>query len=159
MSVMHTEDFAHQFWSRIKKGRGCWRFGRARDYGLVRLPSGKRRAAHRVAWELTYGPIPEGIVVCHACDCKPCCRPDHLFLGTQTDNMQDLEMKRRPRRRVAIERLREWHANRCRFVCPVCGGRYKTRGGLRLHLTKSPAEHTATTLGTYGQRPPFIAPA
>jgi len=51
--------------------------------------------AHRLAWELTYGPIPDGMLVCHHCDNPICCRPDHLFLGTPSDNMQDALRKGR----------------------------------------------------------------
>lgn len=45
--------------------------------------------AHRVAYELTYGPIPAGLNVLHSCDNPPCVRPDHLRVGTQRDNAQD----------------------------------------------------------------------
>lgn len=51
--------------------------------------------AHRVAWDLTYGPIPDGMLVLHRCDNPSCVRPDHLFLGTQTDNMLDRKAKGR----------------------------------------------------------------
>jgi predicted HTH domain antitoxin len=51
--------------------------------------------AHKVAWILTNGPIPNGLMVCHKCDNPPCCNPNHLFLGTQTENMQDALAKGR----------------------------------------------------------------
>lgn len=79
------------FWSQVEKTDGCWVWkGKKYGNGYGRSTvNGKRGPAHRHAWELTNGPIPEGLYVCHHCDNKPCCRPDHLFAGTQKDNMQD----------------------------------------------------------------------
>jgi hypothetical protein len=48
-----------------------------------------------MAYELTYGPIPDGMLVLHRCDNPPCCRPDHLFLGTNADNSADKVQKKR----------------------------------------------------------------
>jgi hypothetical protein len=56
---------------------------------------GRRLLAHRVAWILTFGPIPDGLWVLHSCDNPPCVRPDHLFLGTALANSEDRDAKGR----------------------------------------------------------------
>lgn len=74
----------------------------AKGYGRI-WSDGKVRGAHRIAWELVNGPIPDGLFVCHHCDNPPCCEtspseayPDgHLFLGTDADNYVDMVMKGR----------------------------------------------------------------
>lgn len=63
-------------------------------YGKVTIETVPYQA-HRLSWQWEYGPIPDGLFVCHHCDNKPCVRPTHLFLGTQIDNMQDALSKGR----------------------------------------------------------------
>jgi hypothetical protein len=65
-----------------------------KGYGKLTF-QGRAIYAHRLAYELTIGPIPDGMLVCHHCDNPPCCRPDHLFLGDQKANLADMVAKRR----------------------------------------------------------------
>lgn len=88
---------ATPFWDRVDTSGSCWVWTGAcnrKGYGEYHF-NGKARRAHRVSWELTYGPIPEGLIVCHRCDNPSCVRPDHLFLGTHSDNAIDRERKGR----------------------------------------------------------------
>lgn len=91
---------------------GCWLFTGAvhRDgYGCINV-SGKRKAwAHRVAWQVAHGPIPTGKLVCHTCDVRCCVNPDHLFIGTNDDNVNDMLRKQRHARgeRNGLSKLTE----------------------------------------------------
>lgn len=79
----------------------CWEYTggiSSNGYGNVNLATGGTRSAHRVAWEQEYGPIPKGMFVLHRCDNKLCIRPQHLFLGTQADNVADKVSKNRQAR-------------------------------------------------------------
>ncbi len=73
-----------------KLATGCWAFrgNLIGPYGVI--SHGYRNLyVHRVVFEKEHGPIPNGMEVCHTCDNPPCCNPDHLFLGTQLENIQD----------------------------------------------------------------------
>lgn len=76
------------------------------DFSVGSKANYKNVAAHRVAYELTYGPIPEGLSVLHHCDNPACPRPDHLFTGTQLDNMRDMIAKGRHRNGSIAKRER-----------------------------------------------------
>jgi hypothetical protein len=83
---------------------GCWLWlGRelgSHGYGSIKI-FGRSVRAHRFSWELHFGPIPSGLLVCHKCDVPACVNPSHLFLGTHLDNETDKRAKGRARYRTA----------------------------------------------------------
>lgn len=92
------------FWSRVDKTGECWVWlgcYNGAGYGAVRW-NGKTDRAHRVAWAITNGPIPEGQLILHRCDNRPCVRPDHLFLGDRAANAHDRDAKGRTAKAGAI---------------------------------------------------------
>ena len=102
-----TEVIAEIFWGRVNKAAagGCWVWtGYRQKFGHgamgYRDPvrggrSVKTILAHRYSWELVNGPVPEGLCVLHRCDNPPCVNPEHLFLGTRSDNGKDMWRKGR----------------------------------------------------------------
>jgi len=94
-----SEPTIDRFWKYVNKTDTCWLWtgyiGRRRR-GII-YPEGERKsiAVHRFSYQHFVGPIPAGMYVCHHCDNPSCVRPDHLFLGTQTDNMRDMVKKGR----------------------------------------------------------------
>lgn len=89
-----------KFWKRVNITGllDCWEWQGAKNqkgYGLVWKDQHHPSSAHRFAWEATYYPIPKGKLILHKCDNPPCCNPNHLYLGTNQDNMNDRK-KRNP---------------------------------------------------------------
>jgi hypothetical protein len=73
-----------RFWSKVNRTNDCWFWtGNTNDVGYGRVRVGRHlKAAHRIAWELTNGPIPDGAIIRHRCRRPGCVRPDHLVLVT-----------------------------------------------------------------------------
>jgi hypothetical protein len=94
-----------RFWSKVDRGDASecweWRASLKRPGGYGQFWSGEKLVlTHRFAWSIVYGDIPVGLHVLHRCDNPPCVNPDHLFLGTHSDNVRD--MYRKGRRRVDV---------------------------------------------------------
>lgn len=96
-----------EFYSRFQiVAGGCWIWTGAITTNTATRPlarggygnwkvGGQYMRTHRISWELTHGPIPSGLIVCHGCDIRPCGNPNHLFLGTVRDNARDCARKGR----------------------------------------------------------------
>lgn len=109
-----------QFWEHVDKSGDCWIWTAGRTgngYGSFSIDGSHRIPAHRVAYQLAFGTIPNGLWVLHHCDNRLCVNPNHLFLGTRNDNSVDMVAKGRAARgernvtaRLTREQVREIRA-------------------------------------------------
>jgi hypothetical protein len=116
--------------NRINKTESCWLWtGSLFKQGYARLYfKGKRLKGHRVSYELYKGPIPNGLYICHKCNVKHCVNPQHLYAGTQANNMQDVLKagNHGMKNRTHCPKGHEYNNINCRInkdgsrVCRVC---------------------------------------
>lgn len=102
--VKLTSEGIQNFWSKVERFEPskCWPWMAgtlSNGYGYFRIPGTRilncRFLAHRISWMISHGPIPDGLFACHSCDNPPCCNPDHIFIGTQKENISDMMAKGR----------------------------------------------------------------
>lgn len=95
-----TESLMKRFWEKVQKTETCWiwtAYKNRQGYGKIGTSASKSINAHRVSWVIHNGPITDSQFVCHACDNPSCVRPEHLFLGTRQENINDMMLKKRSR--------------------------------------------------------------
>jgi hypothetical protein len=97
LSTDSTVPVEQRLWGRISEAGECWLYtGYLTPYGYGQLSYQNRQwLAHRLAWFLTHGAIPEDKLVCHTCDTRACVRPEHLYVGSYADNNRDTRTRGR----------------------------------------------------------------
>ena len=132
-------DLAELFWRKVKKTETCWLWlGRVTVGGYGRI--GKIQIlAHRLSWEIHNGPIPKDLFILHKCDNPPCVNPEHLFIGTQIDNMRDCAINERTKSKLSREtifKIRSDYATG-KFFQRELADKYGTTLGIMHHIIRN----------------------
>lgn len=146
-----VQPMSKTFWPFVspEPNTGCWLFdkhGPKSGYAVTANGRGGRSVAHRVSWEIHHGLIPAGMVVCHKCDVRCCVNPDHLFIGTQRDNILDMHSKGRDHQtanpsstmcgsRVGTSKLTETDVRAIKELS--CRGMSQRRIAARFHVAQT----------------------
>lgn len=137
----------------IEPNSGCWMWTASTDthgYGQMYVDEqGKPKKAHRVAWQLFRGAIPNGMCVCHAHDDVWCVNPDHLFLGTHKDNSDDKVRKGRHgnQRKTHCKRGHDYTVSgNGKRECRTCEHERAKRRWAAGETRKSPKQQTGVAL-------------
>lgn len=143
-----------RFWRKVDQSAGpdsCWPWRGVRAghrYGQVTV-NGRHDYAHRLSYELARGPIPEGMLIQHSCDNRPCVNPAHLSVGTVATNAQDMMVKGRHRtalKREEIEQVLALRAQRVPYA--VLAPRFgRTVAGLSAMVNRELKRRAAASLG------------
>lgn len=99
LPILVDDVIRERFWSKVRRTDSCWLWtaaNRGNGYGCMRV-SRMLIDSHVLSWRIENNgsPLPPGMIVCHRCDVRGCVRPDHLFLGTYSDNLRDSMSKGR----------------------------------------------------------------
>ena len=165
--IIQAKDIA-RFLAKVNKTSECWLWAGGlsdKGYGVFWLGTkrdGKDQYAHRVAYEIAYGTIPDGLDVLHKCDNPTCVNPAHLWAGTHTENMRDMFAKGRrrtlpgeknPRAKLTWEKVREIRSRYVPHVvtCKMLAGEYGVDPALihrivRGRMWKEPQAHKGQTV-------------
>lgn len=156
-----SQPVEQRFWSKVDRSSvdGCWlwlgscftvgygQFTRRSEDG-----TSQHIGAHVMAWELTHGPVPDGLEIMHSCDVRRCVRPDHLSVGTHAENVQDaarkgrLHVSRPNRQKLTADQIQEIRSL-------VTSGEKRFRVAMRFGISK-----TQVTLIMQGKRRQYDAP-
>lgn len=139
-----TDSLLLRFATRVHEpSSGCWEWQGGKDkdgYGKI-YSCGEHMRTHRVAYRLYKGEIPDGLHVCHTCDNPSCVNPAHLWLGTNDDNMDDMNRKaRNPRIKYTVELVEAIRKARADHGTPynTLGEQFGVSGGMAYHICNDP---------------------